>query len=174
MNPAQRIGELRPLLLKISVITGAPLPELEVRKILGEQLEKMLLENYPLVTIQGIEFAFRKYYKKDSFVREVNLGLFKEVLDKYMDDLAEHRKVSETALNDFKEHIWTDEDYDNDYRAKVQNYLSLLWEGKRNHLWLEQWGEVLVKDKFIENKEEGFRFMMWCYQNDIKKVYERN
>jgi hypothetical protein len=163
------------LLLKIYVITGWPLPELEIRKILADQFEKLLLESYFDFTSSQIEFAFRSYGSKENFGKEMNLGFIRAVLDEYKGVYQEaQRYASESPLNASGEHIFSDEDMDNEIRGKIQSYLGYLWEGIKSPLYLPHWSEILIKDGFIKFPDQATDFFDYCLQNQIKVIYVKD
>ena len=175
LEPGVRHAEVRSLLLKIYVITGWSLPELEIRKILADQFEKLLLESYFDFTSSQIEFAFRTYGAKENFGKELNLGFIRTVLDEYKGVYQEGRKyVKESPQNASGERILSDEDMDNEIRAKIQSYLGYLWEGKENALYLDHWAEILIKDGFIKEANQAFDFFAYCLTNQIKTIYVKD
>ena len=174
MPQAQRYAALRVLLLNASVITGWPLPEVEIRNILIVQFEKMILESYPTFTIAEMEYAFRHHRAGESFGKEINLGLIKGALDSYKEIYQEARRYAKNEpLNASEGHIWTDEDLDNEIRGKIQAYLGYRWEGKNNALWLDHWGEILIKDKYITELAQVDRFFEYCLDNGVREIYKK-
>lgn len=73
------------LMLKIHVITGWVVPSGELQTVLVNQLGKHLIENYPDVNPDEVEFAFRKWgtTTKD-WGKQMNLSLIDEVLLPYI------------------------------------------------------------------------------------------
>lgn len=72
------------LLLKINVITGWKFPDKdEHQHILEDQFEKKLIESYPLINADEVEFAFRNYPVKD-WGKNMNLNLVDEVMGPYL------------------------------------------------------------------------------------------
>jgi len=174
MPQAQRYAALRILLLNASVITGWPLPEVEIRNILIVQFEKMILESYPTFTIAEMEYAFRHHRAGESFGKEINLGLIKGALDSYKEIYQEARRYAKNEpLNASEGHIWTDEEMENEIRGKIQAYLGYLWEGKKAPLWLPHWGEVLVKDKFVRDIADVETFFEYCLDNGVREIYKK-
>lgn len=90
------------LLLKIHVITGWVVPTGDLQTLLINQLGKHLIENYPDVNPDEVEFAFRKWgtTTKD-WGKQMNLSLIDEVLLPYIilrgqvSQLEESAKVGE-------------------------------------------------------------------------------
>jgi hypothetical protein len=171
-----QITAVRALVLKITVITGWAVPHSDMMTILVDQFLKLILERYKWINAVEIEFAFRNHGTKiKDWGKEMNLSLITEVLDSYVTSTSEIVEYAhKTAPIASESHIWTDEDFDNDFRAKIQNYLGFRWEGKDQALWLDHWAEVLVKDGFIKNQENALDFINWCLENEIKTLYVRN
>lgn len=73
------------LLAKIHVIVGWTIPDNELRTILGDQFAKKLVESYPNVNHQEMEFAFRKSTGVQDWGKNMNLALIDEVMLPYLD-----------------------------------------------------------------------------------------
>lgn len=84
------------LLLKISVVTGWILPEGGMLAVLEDQFTKYLVENYPMLNSDEVEYAFRN---RDTGVRDwgknLNLSLVDEVLLPYVAQRRELSKLEE-------------------------------------------------------------------------------
>lgn len=84
------------LLLKISIVTGWILPQAEILMVLQDQFTKYLVENYPALNSDEVEYAFRN---RDTGVRDwgknLNLSLVDEVLLPYMAQRRELSKLEE-------------------------------------------------------------------------------
>jgi len=94
MPSEQLVLHAQALLLKIHVITGWRIPENEtLLAILQDQFYKKLVEDYWMVNVQEIEYAFRRFGTtiKD-WGKDVNLNLIDTVLIQY---LAERKSVSD-------------------------------------------------------------------------------
>lgn len=87
-------------LLKISVITGWKLPEGDMLKILIGQFIKFMMESYPTINGDELEYAFRnKDARIKDWGKDVNLSMLDEVLIPYMSKRAtlsemEREKIS--------------------------------------------------------------------------------
>lgn len=118
------VGEFRAtsyaLLLKIHVITGWAIPEGEFQDILIDQLEKKLLESYPLVNPDEVEYAFRNNTSVKDWGKAMNLSLIDEVMIPYLEKrrelssleeqkqpkMIEHKEdMSEKAMKDWTEDL---------------------------------------------------------------------
>lgn len=174
LDPAQRLSAIRYLILEISVITGWNVPQAEVKNILVQEFEKLILENYPILNVNEIGLAFRRYGTKiKDWGKEMNLSLITSVLDSYWDERSETKKSAVLEpLNASGERILTDEEMDNEIRCQIQAFLNYKWQGKKNPLWMKSWSEILVKDGFIKKIEQTEEFFRYCLTNKIKKIYE--
>lgn len=176
LDPVQRLTAIKYLILEISVITGWPVPQAEVKNILVKEFENLLMESFPLINVQEIGLAFRKYGTRiKDWGKEMNLSLITAVLDSYWEERTETKQSSNLGLlNQPETHIWTDEEMDNEIRGKIQAYLDYKWEGKKNPLWIEHWGEVLVKDGFIRDITQVDDFLSYLFEKQIKLIYEKS
>lgn len=97
LTPMELTKAVRMLVLKISVITGWNVSEQqEVRNILYEQTEKKLLEDYPDLNTEEIEYAVRAFGTtvKD-WGKNINLSLLDEVLIPYKSKRLELSQLEE-------------------------------------------------------------------------------
>lgn len=83
-------------LLKIHVITGWTIPKDDLLIILIDQFIKKLIEGYPNVNPEEIEYAFRNYGTtvKD-WGKSMNLSLIDEVMIPYLEQRFELSRVEE-------------------------------------------------------------------------------
>jgi hypothetical protein len=73
------------LLIKINIITGWNFPtEIEHQNILEDQFRKKLIESYPNVNLDEIEYAFRNNTSVKDWGKNINLGLVDEVMIPYL------------------------------------------------------------------------------------------
>lgn len=87
------------LLVKIHVITGWNFPsETEYREILRDQFRKKLLESYPNVNCDEVEFAFRKNTSVKDWGKNMNIALIDEVLIPYLNERFEASKLEEIEI----------------------------------------------------------------------------
>lgn len=86
------------LILKIQIITGWQLPEVELMPILIDQLSKKLIESYPTFNINEVEYAFRSTGAgiKD-WGKSFNLSLLDEVMIDYQAQRLLASQVEEKA-----------------------------------------------------------------------------
>ena len=176
LDPAQRLSAIRYLILEISVITGWPIPAAEVKNILVKEFEALLLEQYPILNINEIALAFRKYgTRTKDWGKEMNLSLITEVLDSYWSERSEtKRSVSESPENAQIFEVFTDEEMDNELRGEIQGYLNHKFRGIENPRWLDLYTEILIKDGFIKNATQKDQFIDYLIKNNIQTIYEAN
>jgi hypothetical protein len=170
----QRFNEIRKLLLKISVITGWQLPQKEVFDILIDQLDKFFFENFPYFNAPEIEFAFRRYGTQiKDFGREVNLGLFSEVLNTYKSD---RRTVLIEAVNKaenaFKPHIYSEDEIINERRGDIEHFYQELRRGNMKVRYYPYFADVLKNDGFDIDPENPQEFFDNCLKNQKPNLYE--
>jgi hypothetical protein len=111
---------VKALLLKIHVITGWTIPtEDELLMILIDQFRKHLLEQYPDLNADEVEYAFRKTgtVTKD-WGKAMNLNLIDQVLLQYVDEryqvsLSEERLAVQKREWDMRRDI--------DWRGQIEN-----------------------------------------------------
>ena len=84
------------LLLKIHAITGWAIPSNEIMIIFIDQFKKKVIEDYPLVNTDEVEFAFRKFgLEVKDWGKSMNLSLIDEVLRPYLEMRFEVSKYEE-------------------------------------------------------------------------------
>ena len=127
-----------------------------------------------MFNVVEIEYAFRHYGTKiKDWGKEMNLSLITAVLDTYQGERSEIVEYARKSLPIASEsHIWTDEDYDNEMRGKIEAYFQFRREGKKNPLWLKHWDDVLIKDGFISRAIERPNFIEQALKTRTK-LYEK-
>jgi hypothetical protein len=85
------------LLLRLHVITGWALPEMEFQNILIDQLEKKISESYPNVNADEIEYAFRNCHHVQDYGKAMNLQLISEVIEPYLKKRHQLSEIEELA-----------------------------------------------------------------------------
>lgn len=84
------------LLLKIHVITGWEIPQQELMTILADQFVKKILESYPSVTPEEVEYAFRnKPIELKEWGKSMNISLIDEVMVPYLEKRFEISRIEE-------------------------------------------------------------------------------
>lgn len=95
--PIEEVGfAAEVILLKLHVITGWAIPEREFMNILVDQFKKKLIESYPNVNIDEIEFAFRNNPGVKDWGKNMNLNLIDEVMTPYLQKRFELSRIEET------------------------------------------------------------------------------
>lgn len=94
MMPVQVDIAMKGLILKTSVITGWQMPDDDAYiAVFKDQLVKMMVESYPDVNADEMEYAMRTYGTRvKDWGKAINLSLIREALDEY---LSHRRAVSE-------------------------------------------------------------------------------
>ena len=111
------------LLLKIHVITGWKIPDDEMLDILIDQFSKKMLEDYPQLNVDEIEFAFRsKGTKIKDWGKAMNLSLIEEVLSDYASDRYELSQREERQKHKPVQMTYTPEELLNIQRADVEAF----------------------------------------------------
>jgi len=93
LTPEQVKMTGKALCVRVSILTGWAIPpEPQLQNILYDQLSKYLVEMWPTLNHEEIEYAFRtKSSNVKDWGKSMNLGLFTEVLEPYM---AERKQAS--------------------------------------------------------------------------------
>lgn len=96
MAPAELFNQAATLLVKIHVITGWEIPQKELMDILIDQFCKKILESYPKINTDEIEYAFRnKPIEIKEWGKAMNLSLIDEVIQPYLSMRFEVSKIEE-------------------------------------------------------------------------------
>lgn len=85
MDEETRRFHAKALMAKIHVIVGWVIPDNDLRAILADQLQMKLVESYPHVNHQEVEYAFRKNTGVQDWGKTMNLALIDEVMLPYLD-----------------------------------------------------------------------------------------
>ena len=160
-------------MVKISVITGWQIPSKEIKDILVDQFDKLIMEFYPMLNVVEIENAFRRYGTKlPDWGKEMNLSLITAVLDIYIGERAEaERKANQGAVNTLKSDLRTDDDLKNEARAEIEFYYQQILKGNKRPLTFPFWAEVLKEDGFIQQEDQMENFFTFCLNNSVKNIY---
>lgn len=86
------------LLLKLHVITGWTIPQNELMEILVDQFVKKMIEGYPTVNCEEMEFAFRNNTGVKDWGKAMNLNLIDEVMAPYMAKRKGLSKIEEETI----------------------------------------------------------------------------
>lgn len=163
------------LLLKIHVITGWVIPDTELLNILIDQFEKKLIENYGMLNVEEIEYAFRSggTVVKD-WGKSMNLALIDEVLIPYLNkrfDLSasEERQKSEPP----QQVIYTDAQLDDQQREDIEHFYQRLLKGQIPYRIPEYFKGMLVKDGLMKPDEYIENFLSHRLNNGIQNIYKK-
>jgi hypothetical protein len=83
------------LLLKIHIITGWTIPEEQMMVILIDQFLKKMVESYPTVNSEEMEYAFRNNPGVKDWGKAMNLNLIDEVMTPYLEKRKELSRMEE-------------------------------------------------------------------------------
>lgn len=143
-------------------------------KILLDQFVKKLIESYPNVNPEEIEYAFRNYGTtvKD-WGKSMNLSLIDEVMMPYLSD----RKHLSHELEERKEEppptkILSDEELDNLHRGWTEEYYQQIKKGSVQKV-PDYTRSILTKDGLISNGGEAEIFFAWKLENEVESVYKK-
>lgn len=161
------------LLLKIHVITGWVIPSSDLQTILVDQFQKKLMESYPNMNTEEIEYAFRNggTTVKD-WGKAMNLSLIDEVLIPY---LAERQRLSheleERSVPPPEQVINTEEELMNYWRMWTEEYYQRLRSGLVEKL-PNYAREILVIDGLIKTTGEAEVFFASKLENVRENIYK--
>lgn len=178
----KRIGEMneaevslwsKSLLLKIHVITGWVIPELELMTILVEQFQKKLIESYGNMNPEEIEYAFRNSGTtvKD-WGKQMNLSLIDEVLIPYLSErLRLSHELEERNLPPTEQKIYTNDQLLNFHRMWTEEFYQRIRNGLVEQV-PDYSRNILVLDGVIKSKEDADVFFVQCLNCGYEKIYK--
>ena len=173
MNESEINTWAKSLLLKIHVITGWVIPASELQVILIDQFQKKLVESYPEINVNEIEYAFRNSGTtvKD-WGKAMNLSLIDEVLIPY---LAERQRLSheleERSVPPPKQVVNTDEELMNYWRMWTEEFYQRLRKGQVEKV-PNYAREILVIDGMIMKPGEADSFFVTKLGNGKENIYK--
>lgn len=162
MSPPELTVWSKAAILKIHVITGWMVPANELLNVLIDQFQKKMIEGYPTINPDELEYAFRTYGTtvKD-WGKQMNLSLVDEVLIPYMAARQTVSQIEEQAkpllIEGPKEELSdvTMRDWMEDVRKRkmaVEFMPVMIYE------WLEKKGELVKttaeKHEYLQNAVE--------------------
>jgi hypothetical protein len=161
------------LLLKIHVITGWTIPEKELLVILVDQFQKKLVESYPDMNVDEIEYAFRQSGTtvKD-WGKAMNLSLIDEVLIPYLGE----RKILSHELEERKvpppeQKVLTDKQLEDLQRADIEAFYQRCRNGRTPYCLPDYFKEILVKDGLMKQEDQLSAFFMERLGKGIENIY---
>lgn len=113
------------LLSKIHVITGWTIPNSpELLNILVDQFVKTLVEKYPSLNTDEMEYAFRQHGTSiEDWGKAMNLNLIDSVLTPYINHrfrISEDERRIKEGKGELEQKIFTDEELDNSAREDAE------------------------------------------------------
>lgn len=165
-------------ILKIHVITGWTVPANELLNVLIDQFQKKMIESYPTINPDELEYAFRTYGTtvKD-WGKQMNLSLVDEVLIPFMAARLSVSQIEEQAkpllIKGPKEELSdvTMRDWMEDVKGKK---LAVEFMPVMIYDWLEKKGElvksVAEKHEYLQNAVEHrqCRLAQACEENNCQ------
>lgn len=182
--PEDRRLLAKTLILKIHIITGWTIPADENMQILEDQFTKKMVESYPNVNADELEYAFRNNPVKD-WGKNMNLNLIDEVMTPYLQQRKELSKIEETKARplELPAPEISDEDYLEAVKATyrltkewrmlpVLAYDILVREGKIN---LTRENKIQIKENidagFPETSEDEKKAL--CKSYSVKLYFDK-
>lgn len=143
------------LLLKIHVITGWTIPDSDLLVILVDQFQKKLVESYPDMNTDEIEYAFRQSGTtvKD-WGKAMNLSLIDEVLLPYLGErkILSHQ-LEERKLPPPQPVILNDQQLEDIVRQDIEQFFQRCRNGQVPYGMPDYFKEVLVKDGLMKQED---------------------
>ena len=173
MQQGQRLTALNVLLVKISVITGWSVPAQEIKQILIDQFDRLIMDRYGFLNTVEMESAFREFGTRlPDFGKEMNLSLFTAVLDSYKGKREEAEKsASQRAEKVLKIDPMTDEEMINEARGQIAFYYEQRKKGNTRPRIFPFWAEVLKMDGFIQDDSDIEIFFAKCLEEKKSLIY---
>jgi hypothetical protein len=171
MNPSELKIWVEVFLLKISVITGWILPTNEVvMTVLKDQFEKKLLEDYPSLNNEEIEYAFRHSDIQD-WGKELNLNMIDQVLWPYELRRMELSKLEERMQPPPPKKPYDPEEVLNQYRYEIETAFQAIRKGYKPIIHT-YFGETLIQDGLMEEGANIHEFLASVVNNpNVKNLY---
>lgn len=163
------------LLLKIAVITGWVVPTDARQSILVDQFQKTLIEKYPNMNVDEVEYAFRHYGTEvKDWGKEMNLSMIDQVLIPYINERKRlSHEMEERSIKPPENKIYTDDELDNISRRNVELFYQSLLNGivPHNIKLCEYFAEILIKDELIKAGDSVHDFFMSRINANYKNIY---
>lgn len=162
------------LLMKIHVITGWDVPANELLNILVDQFQKKLVESYPDVNPDEVEYAFRTYgiHIKD-WGKKMNLSLINEVMTPYLKSRCELSANEERSATPPDQRIYTDEELDNLARQDLEIFYQQCRRGIIPRGIHQGLIDIMIKDEWIKKAEEAVDFFTGKLNRGVEHLYEQ-
>lgn len=96
MSAIELIDNAEIIMVKIGVITGWIMPINAMQTVLIDQLAKTLVESYPTVNKEEVEYAFRnRDFEIKDWGKNFNLSLFGQIMENYVANRYEISKIEQ-------------------------------------------------------------------------------
>lgn len=179
MTSSDRLIWAKTLLLRIHVITGWNLPADDLMSILVDQFDKKIVESYPNVNPDEVEYAFRNSRVKE-WGKQLNISLIDEAMQEYLEArlavsrIEEQRKTQLAQIAGPKEDIsdaGMDAFWDSTQKLVVKvNYpVNLIPPGL--YEWMDKNGNILL------TREDKFKYLeraTLARNSELSTNYEKN
>lgn len=175
MNEAELMLWGQSLLLKIHVITGWVIPESNLLVILVDQFQKKLLETYPNMNIEEIEFAFRNWGTSvKDWGKAMNLALIDSVLVPYLDERKRlSHELEERKMPPPQQKIYSSEELENFAREDIEYFFQRLRKGIIPTGVPDYFSEVLKKDGLLKPGEMVDLFFADRLNKGFENIYTK-
>lgn len=160
------------LLLRIHVITGWALPTGEILSVLRDQFSKKLIEDYPSLNVEEIEYAFRRSgTSTEDWGKELNLNLIDKILWPYELRRREASKIEEQRKPPPPKKPYDPEEVLNQYRYDIETAFQAIRKGYKP-LIHSYFTETLVQDGLMKEGEDIHEFLVKVVNNpNVKNLY---
>lgn len=167
LTPLQRMATGKHILIQVCVITGWNLPkssdpkvEEHLQNALFDQMAKYLLEMWPTLNHEEIEYAFRtKSSNVKDWGKAINLSLFTEVLEPYLiERKAASEREAQAALK------LENENSDLPFKMSNEELIETafqIWQGMKNweFIMVGAWDAIKAEKLFPLTKEEQLKYL---------------
>jgi hypothetical protein len=173
MDATEVMFATKNLLLKIHVITGWTLPMAEIMTVLKDVFQKKLVEDYPMLNVDEIEYAFIKSgTTTEDWGKEVNLNLIDKILIPYVVKRMECSIEEEKKKPSPEQKIYSDEEIMNQRRAEIETAYQAMRQG--NYPIIHHYfANVLLQDGFIAEGVTAEEFFVNALGLKVDNIYTR-
>jgi len=156
----ERLATGQMLCLKIEALTGWVIPS-ENADILFDQLAKYLVEMFPTLNHEEIEYAFRtKSSNVKDWGKNLNLSLFTDVLEPYLIErkAASEKEAQQAAKLDLEKNIIPQKKMDN---KELIETAYKIWQGMKNweFIMVGAWDAIKAEKLFPLTKEDQLGYL---------------
>lgn len=173
MKNIELLNECSLLLLRLSVITGWIIPQAELKNILIENLCKKMLEGYPNVNVNEVEYAFRnKGIEIKDWGKSFSLTLLDEVMLPYIEKRYSISEMEQRGKQPPTQVIYTDYEILNQRREEIEKTFQAMKKGYYPLLH-GYFKEVLFNDELISEEETIGEFFVRKLNSGIENIYQK-